>query len=101
MPGLSKSFNLVLLDFIEGEYEGNRARVALALKGVGLDEQDAALDYVRGIQTPHTERRDELVGMLLSSRMYTAVDEVIGSKDKPKLGFTAEWLKRAADERKS
>jgi hypothetical protein len=95
--GLSKPLKEALEGFIEGDYAGNRARVVVALRDVGLDEQRAALDYIQSIQTQHGDRQNELKKVLKSSIAYDVLEEITGTRGQKKTGFSDEEIERMAE----
>ena len=97
MIGLSKPLKEALEGFIEGDYEGNRARVVVALRDVGLDEQRAALTYIQSMQTQHESRHLELEKVLRSSIAYNVLEEITGTKGQKKPGFSDEEIERMAE----
>lgn len=80
--------------FLNGDYEGNRARVVLALQDISLDEHSEAKSYVEGL--PASVRQRELVDMLTAAMTYEGIEVLTGSKGEKKIGFSEADIKRMA-----
>jgi hypothetical protein len=101
MSGLSKPVKKALKGFIEGDYAGNRARVLIALRDSELNEQYAAFDYARSMQTQHKDRQHELEKMLMCYMAYDILGETAGPRGKHRIGFSEEDINRTTVARTS